>query len=174
MANASNVQNTCLSSTLWEVGVSSSITSALPCSTTNRVPPWIQGKLSVRLKNWPEKGNVYKMFTCVKDSQPFFHEIVVYRKFFYLSECSQLDYQKLSNVARTAETASCNMTCLNISWKNNFASALVCYAFSMAKLNMKCKPVFFILWRQRGLVVRVVDYFVIRRSRVQILLPACH
>lgn len=47
-ANASNLQNTCLSSTLWEVGVSSSITSALPCSTTNRVPPWIQGKPSVR------------------------------------------------------------------------------------------------------------------------------
>lgn len=47
-ANASNLQNTCLSSTLWGVGVSSSTTSALPCSTTNRVPPWIQGKPSVR------------------------------------------------------------------------------------------------------------------------------
>lgn len=40
VANVSNLQNTSLSSTMWDVGVSSSITSALPCSTTNRVPPW--------------------------------------------------------------------------------------------------------------------------------------
>ena len=39
MANVRDLQNTCLSSTVCDVGMSSSITSALPCSTTNRVPP---------------------------------------------------------------------------------------------------------------------------------------